>query len=289
MKTAIFTKVFGDQRLDDVIDSAADLDYDAVELMCREPHFGVETDDERALDLKARLDANDLDVACLATYTGKYVGKTDDEREAALERLTRFLELAEIVDCPRVRHGPGGPPSRNADDEAYRTAAKWMRRAADVAADYDATLLMEIHSNTIVESVADAERLLSTIDQENVGVIHDAGNMYISDVEYGRDSVEQLGNNLRHVHVKDERRADSRQPGHFELETRHGTETFEPRLLGEGDVDHGPLFEALAERGYDGYVTAECHRPPDDETSATAIARHERAEIERLWERARLS
>ncbi|MCO8254957.1 sugar phosphate isomerase/epimerase [Haladaptatus sp. AB618] len=289
MKIAVFTKMFGDRRLDEVIDVASNLDYDAVEVMCREPHFGVETSNERARDIADRLDANDLEVACLATYTGKYVGKSEAECEAALDRLTRFLELGEILDCPRVRHGPGGPPSRDADDDAYRTGAKWMRRAADVAADYDATLLMEIHSNTIIESAADAERLLDAIGRENVGVIHDAGNMYISDVGYGRESVERLGDDLRHVHVKDERRcADSgpEQPGRFELETCHGVEAFEPRLLGTGDVDHAPLFEALAERGYDGYITAECHRPPDDARSATDIARHERAEIERSWEHA---
>ncbi|KZN23448.1 xylose isomerase [Haladaptatus sp. R4] len=290
MKTAVFTKMFGDRRLDDVIDVVSDLDYDAVELMGREPHFGVETSDERAREIADRLDANDLEVACLATYTGKYVGKSEAECEAALDRLTRFLELGEILDCPRVRHGPGGPPSRDADDDAYRTGAKWMRRAADVAADYDVTLLMEIHSNTIIESAADAERLLDAIDRENVGVIHDAGNMYISDVGYGRESVERLGDDLRHVHVKDERRctgSESERPGRFELETCHGVEAFEPRLLGTGDVNHAPLFGALDEREYDGYVTAECHRPSNDEMSPTDIARHERVEIERLWADAR--
>lgn len=287
MKTTIFTKVFGERRLDDIIDIAADCNYDAVELMGREPHFGVETSDERARDLKTQLDENDLEVSCLATYTGKYIGKSEEDCEKTLRKLTRFLELAEIMECPRIRHGPGGPPSRKATDEEYQVGAKWMRRAADVAAEYNTTLLIEIHSNRIVESATDAERMLSLINRDNVGIIHDAGNMYISDVEYGRKSVAQLGDALQHVHVKDElRRADSIYPGCFELETKRGDELFEPRLLGTGEVDHGPLFEALAERGYDGYVTAECHRPADDEMDAVAIARHERAEIERLWEQA---
>lgn len=31
--------------------------------------------------------------------------------------------------------------------------------------------------------------------------------------------------------------------------------------LGEGEVDHKPLFEALLEMGYAGWVTLECHAP----------------------------
>lgn len=287
MKTALFTKVFGDRSLNDAVKLAADVGYDAVELMCREPHLDAEIDLQQARDLRARLDALGLDVACLATYTGNYLGDDESGRRRTLRELERFLELSEVIGCPRVRHGPGQPPAYKADDEDYAESARWMRRAAELAAEYDAELLVEIHSNTLVESAVDAREFTSLVGRENIGVIHDAGNMYISDVDYGAASVATLDRTLEDVHVKDERRVNDGSPrGSFELPTVHGIERFQPRLLGKGEVDHGPLFTALANRGYDGYITSECHVPPDDSLTDVDIARHELSAIEQLWSRA---
>ena len=43
-------------------------------------------------------------------------------------------------------------------------------------------IIMEIHNNSLIETADSALRLLDMIDR-NVGLIHDAGNMYI-DTDY---------------------------------------------------------------------------------------------------------
>jgi L-ribulose-5-phosphate 3-epimerase len=287
MRTALFTKVFSERDLREACAFAADIGYDGVELMGRDPHFSVETTDSEARALKDHLNDLDLDVPCIASYTGNYVGKSDAECEDQLAKLERFCELATILGVDLVRHGPGGPSSYLASEDHYEEGARWLRQAADRAADYGVDLAVEIHSNTIIESADDAVHLLELIDRDNVGAIHDAGNMYISAENHGPESIETLGNWLRHVHMKDEQRVeDTDSPAGFEQETRRGRECFEAMLLGEGDTDPGAVCEALVAAGYDGYVTDECHVPPTDDRDDIDIAEHEYTELKRLgsWE-----
>lgn len=287
MQTSVLTKTFGERDLFDACAVAADVGFDAVELMGRDPHFGVETSDETAHELRTHLDDLGLDVSCVASYTGGYVEMDDDECETQLHHLERFCELADLVDCDLIRHGPSGPPEHRATEADYERAASWMRRAADVAAEYDKELLVEIHSVTIVETAETTREFLERVDRDNLGAIHDAGNMYISRTDFGRDSVTELGDWLRHVHVKDELRVADEALGSFEMETPEGTEQFQPRLLGEGGADHGPLFEALVDRDYEGYVVAECHLPAHDGVTDRTIAECELAAMERLEREAR--
>lgn len=287
MQTAIFTKVFGERGLYDACSIAADVGYDAVELMGRAPHFGPETSDERARELRVHLDNLGIEVSSIASYTGGYVDQRDEACEAELEKLERFCELADIVGCDLIRHAPDGPPEFRATADDYEQAAIWMRRAADIAASYGKEIVVEIHALKITETAATTREFLERIDRDNVGAIHDAGNMYIVRTTFGADSVAELGDWLRHVHIKDEVRIADNALDTFEIERPDGPERFQPRLLGEGAVDHGPLFEALVDREYDGYIVAECHLSPHGTLTDRRIAECELAAIERLKRDAR--
>lgn len=281
IRTALFTKVLNDRPLGEAVELTADIGYDGVEPMGREPHLSVDMPLERVEELGAKIDALDLTVPCIATYTGFYIGKTDSECEEQLNKLEQFCEFADVLGCDLVRHSPGGPPVRDASKDNYAEATEWMRRAADIAADYDKRLGIEIHGHTITETADATLKLLEMIDRTNVGAIHDAGNMYLVDDDYERKTVKALGDQLFHVHVKDERRVeDGSMTGAFEYENDNGVETFQPTLLGDGDVDYRPLFEALVEYDYDGFITDECHVPSDDSDGDVTIAKSELAALQ---------
>lgn len=130
-------------------------------------------------------------MTCLATYTGHYADptKSDTDREADLDALDHYCDLAAALDCDLIRHNPSDLPEHRAENADYERAATWLRRAADRAAGDNVRLAVELHSVTVVESVSVAVDLFERIDRENVCAIHDAGNMYIFDVGYGADSV----------------------------------------------------------------------------------------------------
>lgn len=270
MQHAIFSKMFDDRPLDRAITTAAEIGFDGIEIMARSPHLPADTDHERAEEILALLDDVGVRVPALATYTGGYARKSDAECEAELEELERFLKLSEILDVELLRHGAGRPSIREATGEDFERAAIWLERAADLAAEYDRTIGLEIHSHRLTETTDATLRLLDRIDRDNVGVIHDAGNMFLVDEPHGPESIERLGDHLIHVHLKDLSKVDDPcLEDSFSLETPCGTELFRRECFGDGQIDYEPLFGRLLEGGYDGFVTTETSvRRLDRETVA---------------------
>jgi sugar phosphate isomerase/epimerase len=283
VQVSLFSKVLAERPLEEAIERTAEIGYDGIEFMGRDPHLSADTSHERARELKAHVDRCGLDVPCIATYCGGYVEGAEREHRAALEKLERLLELAEIFDCEILRHGPSGTSPWKSTDEDFEVAARWMQEAADLAAEYDKTLGIEIHAQKLAETTDSTLRLLELIDRDNVGAILDSGNMYLVDEEYGREAVKRLGDSLVHLHVKDE--APGEDPDHpdtFSITREDGPVRFRASAMGEGEVEHDRLFAALAEAGYDGYVTAEAGVSFEEPDGDIAIAEQELAELRRL-------
>ncbi len=280
MKLSIFTLILQKYTLPEAIKISKEIGFEAVELMGRDPHLAADTTAKKAKEIHSMIQGEGLVTSCLATYTGGYSTKSDDECEQQLDQLKHFVELATILEAKLVRHAPGGPREGEADDSHYRRAAEWMQKAADFAAPAGVNVVMEIHDGGLIESAYGAKRLLDLIDRPNVGVIHDAGNMYISKADYGEESVKVLGDKLFHVHVKDELKVDDlSDPSSFKVRD----EFFCHKLLGQGGADHLPLFKALIKRGYDGYLSSECHGAMDP----VETAKHEYKAIKELIEKAK--
>jgi sugar phosphate isomerase/epimerase len=283
MQVSVFTKVFDDRSLTEAAEAATDLGLDGIDPMGRLPHLPPEADPDEAAALRERLDDLGLSVPCLGTYTGGYTGQSEAACEAELDDLERCCELAEILETDLVRHWAGGPPVHEAEEADYEAEAAWLRRAADVAADHEKRLALEIHHGSLIETADSTRKLLDLVDRDRVGAILDPGNMFIVGADYGRGAVETLGDRLFHVHVKDEARVeDPDLPGAFITETSRGEETFQARRLGEGEVDHAPAIEALRERDYEGAIALECHVPAETRAEAEAHAAHDRDHVRDL-------
>ncbi|SFA79867.1 Sugar phosphate isomerase/epimerase [Cohnella sp. OV330] len=262
MKLAAFSGVFISHSIQEAMHLTKRLGLDGIEIAAREPHVSPSSSMERVKEVKALSDSLALPIPVLASYIGGFSDADDSQAESYFEEFKRLLEIAGVLGTRMIRVFPGGPNAFKAQDYHYAKAAYWMNLFAEEAKKHEVSVLMEIHNDSLVETVDSSLRLLGMIGSDNVGMIHDAGNMYITDTDYGRDSVLRLGRYLMHVHVKDELRiAELGAPGTFASTTRHGRELFLQSRLGEGGADHKPLFDALRETGYSDWVTLECHAP----------------------------
>lgn len=261
MRVAAFSGVLIDHSLQEAMRIAKRLGFEGIEIAVREHHLSPTTSKTRLGELRVLAEDLQLAIPVLATYTGHYSTASDREATATFDEFRRLLEAADRLGAKALRVLTGGPNAFLAQDYHYAKAAYWLARCAEEAQAYDMDVLVELHNESLVETADDALRMAGLIGHE-IGFIHDAGNMYITGTDYGGESVKKLGALLKHVHIKDERRtADGSQPGAFTNKTRRGTETFTPCLLGEGEADHGPLLQALRDRGYEGWLTLECHVP----------------------------
>ncbi|WP_020620400.1 sugar phosphate isomerase/epimerase family protein [Paenibacillus daejeonensis] len=264
MKIAAFSGAYSAVSFREAATAVSRLGFEGIEIAARGQHLSPASTAGEVREVKAIADGNGLAIPVIAGYAGGFSTAGDAACRQAFEDVQRLLAMtAELGGCG-LRVQPGGPNAFLAGPGHYEQAALWLDQCAKEAQTYGLQVLIELHNETLVESAGDAERLLALLGEDNIGWIHDAGNMYIADADYGADSVRQLQTRLFHVHIKDERRVAPTaraQPGEFTTHTRYGSERFVPCLLGEGEVDHGGLLDGLLEIGYKGWLTLECHAP----------------------------
>ncbi|RXZ79528.1 sugar phosphate isomerase/epimerase [Paenibacillaceae bacterium] len=262
MKLAAFSGVLIDHDLKDAFGITKQLGFDGIEIAAREPHLSPASSASRVRE--ARLMSNELglDIPVLAGYMGGFSTADDKACEQAFEAFQRLLDMAGELGSEAVRVQPGGPNAFLAAEAHYARAAHWINKCAAEAAKHRLRIVLEIHNESLIETADSAARLLSMIEHEHVGIIHDAGNMYITGTDYGRASIQKLGRRLFHVHMKDELLiARDGVLGSFTSLTERGEERFLPCRMGEGEVDYRSVMGALSEVGYDGWITLETHAP----------------------------
>ncbi|NMA85337.1 MAG: sugar phosphate isomerase/epimerase [Epulopiscium sp.] len=262
MKTAIFSLIFKDLPLEEAIPLIKEIGYEGIELWGKAPHFPVDTSVTRAKEIRSLLDEHQLVVPAIGAYLGDFSMASDQECEQALQDVEKYFRIMEIIDCDMLRVGCGGPHAFLAEPYHYEKALHWIKKCGILGKEYGKKVVMEIHNGSLIETIEAAKEFMDKLDCDHVGLIHDAGNMYITDTDYGQESVDLLGDYIFHVHVKDEKRIqDDSLPGAFHNRTIYGDEIFQQSMLGEGAVDHIPLFKALLQRGYDGFLSCESHAP----------------------------
>ncbi len=265
LKISMFTLIFRNRSIEQAMRLSKGFGYEAIELWGMEPHISANSTQERAEEIRELAEELELEITGIGAYVGGFSSLSDVECESQVEDLKKYFTVMDWLGCDLIRVGPGGPNVFLAQNYHYAKAAHWMQKCGELASEHNVRLAMEIHNASLIETLEGAERLLETINRENVGLIHDAGNMYITGTDYGEESVRRLGDKIFHVHVKDELRIDDESlPGSFSNLTQKGNELFQQQMLGKGGVDHLPLFKALKKIGYSGYLSTECHAAKPD-------------------------
>lgn len=231
--------------LAECFDDLAELGRERVELWGIAPHLHVPwASDAEARGIRRLAADRDLQIVCLTPEQVMYpvnVASPDTRlRAASVAMFRRAAELAVELGAGRVFLTPGRGFENEPVDAAWRRAVDAI---GDIAA-YAATLgldcvlepLQRVESN-LVNSAADAARMLEDIAAPNLGVALDTVAMTVAgdDVDAYFDA---LGPLVRHVHL-----IDGSPAGHL--------------AWGEGELPLGDLLAALGRRGYAGPITVE--------------------------------
>ncbi|WP_423184773.1 sugar phosphate isomerase/epimerase family protein [Arthrobacter sp. NyZ413] len=164
----------------------------------------------------------------------------------------------------------GGEPSGLSYPELFKATREHYEWVAGRAAHHGVKALVELHHGTVTASASSARRLLEGLDPQHVGVIHDLGNLLIEGWESPLPALQLLGPYLAHVHVKNTRwvRTESRD----ESGAAVWANEWAPLTEGQGSVL--AYFRALADVGYDSWVTAEdfSTEVPLEERTASNLA-----------------
>lgn len=245
MRTALFTKLFGDRPVSIVSDTAADLGFDGVDLLVRDGFPACPAD-------PAGIESTIRRFAATATPV---LTVTTDMTDIDAYPVDRLLGICAEAGITTVRVGywyyDGSEPYRVVLDRARGQ----LNSLAEVSARHGTTLLVQLHGGTIHSSGALAANLIEGTDPRVVATYMDPGNQAVQD---GREdwglTLDLLGDRLHCVGVKN--------GGWAARELRpSGQRAWGSDWLGvaDGAVPWDDILAELATRSYDGLLSFHGH------------------------------
>jgi hexulose-6-phosphate isomerase len=252
----------------DTMARAKDLGFDAIELCVASS--GVLTHETTRAECEAivaKAAELGIEIAGLASGESWTCSPTDDDpavRSKIVEFTKRALQVAQwlgtdaylfvpgAVDVFFLEDGPVVPY-----DVCYERAKQAVEQILPTAEQLGVTLGIENVWNKFLLSPLEMRDFIDGFGSDAVGSYFDAGNVLLTG--YPEHWINILGKRIVRVHVKDFKKAVGTAAGFVDML--------------EGDLDFRSLRVALAEAGYDGYVTAEMlpYQPGRPEKTAEAM------------------
>ena len=258
MLTCFSTLACPDFSWQDIYSMAKDFNFDGIEIRgLGNDIFSVKAPPFKDSELPktiAKLKQLKLEIPCLSS--GEPVNDVET-REQAKAEIIAYCELASKIGARyiRVLGDRNAAPGKEVDDAVV---IETMKELVPVAEQYNVTLLLETNG-----AYADTKRLKKVLDEigsHKVAALWDMHHPYRFFGESPKQTVDTLGEYIKHVHVKDSVMED-------------GKVIY--KLMGTGDMPLKETFEALEAINFSGYVSLEwVYRWSKDLLDANIVVPH---------------
>ena len=188
------------------------------------------------------------------------LGEPDPTRRAAqMDEAKRFIDLAQKLKAPYVRVFGGKLAKDQTMEAATQLIVAGFKELHEHAKGSGVTLLIESH-----DEFCDSKSLTAILKGANLPtaqLLWDAHHTFVVGKETPAQTFKQLGQYIRHTHLK-----DSRPPQGDEKDRRYV-------LTGKGDVPVKDVVAVLVANGYQGYYCFEWEKRwhPEIEEPEVAI------------------
>lgn len=235
--------------LDSVIEVAAELGYDGVELVYDDANYSPDRiDKQERKRLAEHASSHDISIPSVATavfWRYSLASPDDTQRNTALDYLKKGLEMAADLNAETLLVVPAVAKEGVGYRKTYDYALSSIKTASHWAEDLNVKIGLENVWNRFLYDPLIYAKFIEEVGSEYVGLYFDVGNVLeLAPFEHW---IEVLGSRIVMVHVKDYD-MNSRGPGGF-------------RLVGQGSVDWRGFIQALRSVGYDGFLNVET--PPE--------------------------
>ena len=218
--------------------------------------------------LKKALDLRGMQI-CNAWFSSFLITKPYEEVEADFIKHITFLKEmgAKVVGISEQSYSIQGTdkPIFEAkyvmNDEEWDVFCKGLNKLGKTAKDRGIALTLHHHMGTVVQTEAEIDRMMENTDPELFSLLFDSGHLAYCGEDY-MSVLKKYAGRIKHVHLKDIRpdviaqvKAEHKS---FLQGVRMGTFT----VPGDGAIDFAPIFDVLAETGYEGYVLVEAEQDP---------------------------
>lgn len=219
--------------------------------------------------LKRALDLRGIQV-CNQWFSSFLLTKPYSEVEKEFDKATDFLKAlgAKVIGVSEQSYSIQGKIEQPVwegkyvmNDDEWRMLVDGLNRLGKIAQDKGMILTFHHHMGTVVQTEEEIDRFMEMVDPELVYLLFDSGHLSFA----GIDPVKVLKkyvDRVRHVHLKDIRSEKVKESKAKSFSFLQGVREGVFTVPGDGDVDFEPLFDVLAESGYEGWVVVEAEQDP---------------------------
>lgn len=148
------------------------------------------------------------------------------------------------------------------NDEEWDTFCTGMNKLGKIAKEeYGLALTFHHHMGTVVQSLAEVDRMMENTDPEYVSLLFDTGHFTYCG-EDPLEVVKKYVHRIKHVHLKDIRPEVVEQVKKENMSFLAGVRAGAFTIPGDGCINYDPIFKVLEDAGYEGYMVVEAEQDP---------------------------
>lgn len=148
------------------------------------------------------------------------------------------------------------------NDQEWDTFCTGMNKLGKIAKEeYGIALTFHHHMGTVVQSLAEVDRMMENTDPEYVSLLFDTGHFTYCG-EDPLEVVKKYVHRIKHVHLKDIRPEVVEQVKKENMSFLAGVRAGAFTIPGDGCINYDPIFKVMEEAGYEGYMVVEAEQDP---------------------------
>ena len=148
------------------------------------------------------------------------------------------------------------------NDQEWDTFCTGMNKLGKIAKEeYGIALTFHHHMGTVVQSLAEVDRMMENTYPEYVSLLFDTGHFTYCG-EDPLEVVKKYVHRIKHVHLKDIRPEVVEQVKKENMSFLAGVRAGAFTIPGDGCINYDPIFKVLEEAGYEGYMVVEAEQDP---------------------------
>ncbi len=275
MKLGFVSAILPELSLSEVVEVAAEIGYDCVEVMCWPrgkaerryagvTHIEVEQMTRKdAREIRHLVQGSGVSISGLGYYPNP-LSPHEDEASVAVQHLRQVIKAAALLELANVNSFVGRNWKVSVEDNWPAFKRTWKplvsfasTRGIKIGIENCPMLFTADEwpgGKNLANSPAIWRRMFEEIPSDHFGLNYDPSHMVWQHMDYLNPLMEFSGK-LFHIHAKDARLDRQKLDDHGIL--AHPNQYHTPKLPGLGDVNWGRFFSYLTDAGYRGAVCVE--------------------------------
>ena len=220
--------------------------------------------------LKKALELRGVEI-CNQWFSSFLITKPFEEVEKEFRAQLAFLKAmgAKVIGASEQSHSVQGQMDTpvfghkyEMNDEEWDIFCTGMNMLGKIAKEeYGIALTFHHHMGTVVQSLAEVDRMMENTDPEYVSLLFDTGHFTYCG-EDPLEVVKKYVHRIKHVHLKDIRPEVVEQVKKENMSFLAGVRAGAFTIPGDGCINYDPIFKVLEDAGYEGYMVVEAEQDP---------------------------